>query len=81
MSTDQVAVSASIPPPLLFPPNVWALKAQTFSFKEVVFYLKIYILNPNQFKSTDQVAVSASIPPPLPFFFQMFGPFGPKHIN
>ena len=52
-----------------------------FSFKEVVFYLKIYILNPNQFKSTDQVAVSASIPPPLPFFFQMFGPFGPKHIN
>ena len=68
MSTDQVAVSASIPPPLRFPPNVWALQAQTFLFKEVVFSLQIYILNPNQFMSTDQVAVSASIPPPPPFF-------------
>jgi hypothetical protein len=39
------------------------------------------ILNPTKFISIDQVAVSASTPPPLPFFLQMFGPCGPKHIN
>ena len=39
------------------------------------------ILNPTKFISIDQVVVSASTPPPLPFFLQMFGPCGPKHIN
>ena len=33
MSKDQVAVSASIPPPLRFPPKVWALQAQTYKYK------------------------------------------------
>ena len=47
MSTDQVAVSASIPPPpSLFPPNVWALWAQTYKLKcmDSMIFLIIIIM-------------------------------------
>ena len=81
MSTNQVAVSASIPPPCFFLQMFGPLRPKHFHLMRLYFIWKINILNPNQFKSTDQVVVSASIPAPLPFFFQMFGPFGPKHIN
>ena len=72
MSLDQGAVSATVPPPLVFfPSNVWALWAQTYQIYGQYDFTSFYFYMSTQNK---WLCLLASPPP----FFLGLGPLGPN---